>query len=311
MVKEPLRIGHLSTFYHTSFILEGTDWLEESGLDVKWSLFASGPDMIKAFSNNEIDLGYIGLPPVMIGIGKGTPLKCIAGGHVEGTVMIARPSDDVVIRSETTEKVMAQFEGGIIGAPPKGCIHDVIVRDMISKAGLNIEVRNYPWADFVVDALADSEIQAGVGTPAMAVSAGRQCGAIIVIPPSRLWPNNPSYGIVINEDMSKRPEPLEIFLVQHERASNFIRSHPSEAAKIVADLTGTVDPQFVEDTYAISPKYCSALSDKFIESTMRFGGVLQSLGYLNRSLSIDDVFDQRFIRKVHPDGPHYDRAYPN
>ena len=79
-----ITIGHLSTFYHTSFILEGTDWLQKAGLDVTWKLFASGPDMVRAFENKEIDLGYIGLPPAIIGIARGLPLKCIAGGHVEG-----------------------------------------------------------------------------------------------------------------------------------------------------------------------------------------------------------------------------------
>jgi len=306
-----LRIGHLSTFYHTSFILEGTNWLDDSGLDVKWKLFASGPDIIRAFSNHEIDIGYIGLPPVMIGIGNGIPLKCIAGGHVEGTVMIAKPSHSALVRSGIAEEVLREFEGEIIGGPPKGSIHDVIVRDIITRAELNVEVRNYPWADFVVEALADSEIQAGVGTPAMAVSAGRQCGARIILPPSSLWPNNPSYGIAIGEEMSLRSKQLEMFLTYHEQASNFIRDHPSDAAKIVAELTGTVDQQFVEDTYAISPKYCSALSIEFIEATMRFGDVLRKLGYLKCSLSIDDVFDQSYIRKVHPERPHYERAYPN
>jgi NitT/TauT family transport system substrate-binding protein len=311
MVKEPLRIGHLSTFYHTSFVLEGTDWLERSGLDVQWKLFASGPDIIRAFSLNEIDLGYIGLPPAMIGIGNGLPLKCIAGGHVEGTVLISIGPAAQTESSMSAEEVLHRFEGGVIGAPPMGSIHDVIVRDMISKAELNIEVRNYPWADFVVDALADQEVQAAVGTPAMAVSAGRLYGAKIVLPPSKLWPNNPSYGIVMRQEVSERPEPLETFLIQHERASNFIQNHPSDAAKIVSDLTGTVDPRFVEDIYAISPKYCSALSPEYIDATMRFGGVLQKLGYLKRSLSVDDVFDQSYIRKVHPDRAHYDMVYPN
>ena len=56
--------------------------------DIKWSLFPTGPAMMKAFESKEIDLGYIGLPPVMIGISKGIKIKCVAGGHVEGTVMV-------------------------------------------------------------------------------------------------------------------------------------------------------------------------------------------------------------------------------
>ena len=95
MPEEPakIRIGHLSTMYHTAFLLRGTDLLERQGLAATWALFPSGPDIINAMQNGTIDLGYIGLPPVIIGIDRGLSLACIAGGHVEGTVMISRRRD--------------------------------------------------------------------------------------------------------------------------------------------------------------------------------------------------------------------------
>ena len=40
--------------------------------------------------NNELDIGYIGLPPAIIGIEQGVPIKCVAGGHVEGTILCAK-----------------------------------------------------------------------------------------------------------------------------------------------------------------------------------------------------------------------------
>ncbi len=48
---DSINIGHLSTMYHTSFTLMGTDWLEKADMKANWHLFG--------------------------------------GGHVEGTVMIA------------------------------------------------------------------------------------------------------------------------------------------------------------------------------------------------------------------------------
>ena len=138
-----ISIGHLSTFYHTSFILEGTDWLQNAGLDVAWKLFASGPDMVRAFENKEIDLGYIGLPPAIIGIPRGLPLKCIAGGHVEGTVMIGQPEYKSFDELGNVKTVLEQFVGKTIGTPPKGSIHDVIIKDLIGKLGLSIEVKKY------------------------------------------------------------------------------------------------------------------------------------------------------------------------
>jgi NitT/TauT family transport system substrate-binding protein len=304
---KPLTIGHLSTVYHTSFILEGTDWLRKAGIDAKWKLFASGPDIVRAFEDKEIDLGYIGLPPVIIGVARGIPFKCIAGGHVEGTVMIAQKEYGGIEGLGEPGLVLRQFEGQAIGTPPRGSIHDVIMRELIDKLQYDIEVKNYPWADFVLDALVDKEIPAAAGTPPLAVAAKRFCGAKIVIPPHRLWPNNPSYGIVVRDELMEHRGVIMGFLRMHEKASNFIRKKPREAAEIVSKLTQIVDADFVIEAYKISPKYCSALSPEYVASTMGFVKVLRDLGYIDRLIRKDEIFDLRFIREAHPERPHYGR----
>jgi len=54
--------------------------------------------------------------------------------------------------------------------------------------------------DFVLEALVDGDIDAAVGTPSLAAAAARACEAKIIIPPYALWPDNPSYGIVIRKE---------------------------------------------------------------------------------------------------------------
>ncbi|HEY3273364.1 MAG TPA: ABC transporter substrate-binding protein [Methanocella sp.] len=302
---EPLRIGHLSTFYHTAFVLMGTDWLAEAGIDASWKLFPSGPDIMKAMTDGEIDLAYIGLPPAMIGISKEMQVKCIAGGHVEGTVLVARDRYLSIDELGDEKAVLAQFS--VIGCPPKGSIHDIIIRDLLRRyQDLHCEVRNYAWADFALAALTDGEIPAAIGTPALAVGARRFACGKIVIPPHRLWPDNPSYGIVATNEAMKRENVVLSFLRAHERACTFIRDSPGDAAKIVARVTGIVDEQYVLDCYRVSPGYCAALSPEFIASTMRFAPVLRELGYMAKTLTEKDIFDRRFIGIVHPEPPHYD-----
>ncbi len=301
-----LTIGHLSTVYHTSFILMGTDWLDKAGIHADWKLFASGPDIVKAFANREIDIGYIGLPPAIIGIDHGVPIICVAGGHVEGTVLIAQQEYRTLDELGDIKAVLAQFEGEVIGSPPRGSIHDVIINDALEKAGLNIRVKNFAWTDFVLEALVDGEICAAVGTPSLAVASARACGAKIIVPPSRLWQNNPSYGIVIRKELMQHPNMISGFLKIHEKASNFIRTRPADAAGIVSKLTGIVDEDFVLDAYGISPKYCAALSSGFVVSTMAFVPVLHKLKYISGNLSEGEIFEHRFIDEIHKEPPHYD-----
>ena len=168
-----LRIGYLSTMYHTSNVIKGLKWVEEFlDAEPEWILFGTGPSMVEAFKAGAIDIGYIGLPPAMIGVGKGGPLKCIGGGHVEGTVMIGRGGLSSLSDSGEILPVLEQFEGKNIGSPSRGSIHDVIIRFLIKRYGIGqVEIINYPWADLIPEAIREGEIDGAVGTPPLAVLA--------------------------------------------------------------------------------------------------------------------------------------------
>jgi NitT/TauT family transport system substrate-binding protein len=300
-----IRIGHLSTLYHTAFLLKGTDLLSRRGLDATWTLFASGPDIINAMQRGDLDLGYIGLPPVIIGIARGLPLACIAGGHVEGTVVIAGPCTRTLPECGDMPAFLSQFSGQVIGTPPRGSIHDVIVNELLREHGFSdIPVRNYPWADFLSDALQTGEIAAAAGTPALAVTVRRYGNAHLVVPPDRLWPFNPSYGIIVMRGMLEEKDLLLRFLTAHEEACEMIRHNPGACARIVAGTTGMVDEKFVLDAYRISPKYCAALPPEYVASTMKFVQTLHAMGYISLPVREGEIFDRSLVETVHP-GPHH------
>lgn len=302
-----LRIGYLSTLYHTSFILKGSNYIDQDlGLGIAWKLFPSGPSMIEAFERGDIDLGYMGLPPAMIGISRGLKIKCVAGGHVEGTVLVGAGGQHA---HSTLKATLAQFRGKAIGTPRKGSIHDIILRRLIDESGFHdeIEVENYEWADFILDAMLDGEIDGGCGTPPLAVLAMRQVGAEIVLHPSMMWPWNPSYGIIATEGMiAESSSFLEDFLRLHEAACNLLREKPEEAARLVHSAMRIVEEDFALEVIRISPKYCASLPAKYIDSSMKFVPALREMGYLTRELKAKEVFFAEAIEKVHPGRHHYD-----
>jgi NitT/TauT family transport system substrate-binding protein len=98
----------------------GAEWIEKRiNVPARWKLFPTGPEMIKAFSKNELDFGYIGLPPAMIGIDKGLPIKCVAGGHMEGTVLTAKKGFKTMKELGSIKTTLSQFKDGAIGTPTK------------------------------------------------------------------------------------------------------------------------------------------------------------------------------------------------
>jgi NitT/TauT family transport system substrate-binding protein len=302
-----MRIGYLSTIYHTSLIIKNLH-PKICGEKVEWQLYATGPAMIEGFSSGKIDLGYIGLPPVMIGISNGLDLKCIAGGHVEGTVIIAQKKYEKAHCKNDLNNVISQFEGKKIGVPSRGCIHDVIIREIV--ADHNIEIKNYRWADLIPYALEDGEIDAGVGTPAMAVAASSIASTNVIVAPEYLWAYNPSYGINVREDvLTEHEEFLNEFLNIHEETCNFIRKFPEKASKIASSELGLDNNEFSLKTFKISPKYCASLPDDYINSAMKFLPLLKDLGYLDSNLKSKEVFNKGLIKKIHVEMPHYENPW--
>lgn len=300
-----LRIGHLSTFYHTSILMIAQGVAVP---DTAWRLFGAGPAIVDAFLKDEIDLAYIGLPPAIIGIDRGLGIKCIAGGHVDGTVIIGRNVSRGYPEISSLDRILQQFVGRKIGVPAKGSIHDVIITDCLERFHLDekIEIMHFPWADDIIAAMRGGDVAAAVGTPALAVALNRFSGGRILYPPSLLWPDNPSYGILVRENfMEKRRDVVAQFIGRHEEATAFFRSSPVEASRIIAGYVGVVDQDFILDVLNVSPKYCACLTDEYMESTMKFAVVLKKLGYISREISRGQIFDVSLIRDIHPDKDHY------
>ncbi len=307
-----LRIGHLSTCYHTAMLLMADESLC-SGIDaeIEWKLFGTGPAIVNAFERKEIDLAYIGLPPAIIGIARGVPIVCIAGGHIEGTVVCAKAQYTGYPEMDTIESILRQFSGKAIGVPGKGSIHDVILQGCLRRFGLegHITVRNFPWADMVTEAVVKNEVAAAFGTPALAIAVAHFAGGQVLFPPSLLWPNNPSYGILIDRQFLASNDNLaDQFLMAHEQASAVLRRDFSAASRIIASHIGFIEPSFVRDTLALSPKYCARLTEGYIQATMDFVVLLKDLGYIGRTVTVDEIFDCSHINRIHPEKDHYDES---
>lgn len=304
-----LRIGFLSTLYHTSHLLRSGGKIEkELGLACRWDLFGTGPEMIQAFARNEIDLGYIGLPPALIGISSGIPIVCVAGGHVEGTVMVGPARCRDLEACSGFEAFLRQFHRSRIGIPARGSIHDVIFRDLLMRhPGQEIEIVNFRWADLIPHGLRKGEIDCAVGTPPLAVLCERELGTRILVPPGKFWPFSPSCGIVVRREFLTGTEDvlLEGVLRLHEEACNLIRRCPEEAARSVVLALPGVDEALVQEVYRISPHYCASLPDPYIQSGLDFIPVLTRLGYLKKPLRPEEPFDTRTIQRTHPAPHHY------
>jgi NitT/TauT family transport system substrate-binding protein len=305
-----IKIGHLSTIYHTNFIMmQNNNFKNDFQKELNWTLFGTGPAMVQAFKKGNLDIGYMGLPPAIIGIDNGVPIKCVAGGHIEGTIMIGKKKYKKIDQlNYNVQKVLSQFIGKTIGVPSRGSIHDVIIKYYLGKFNLldKVEIKNYKQSEYIALDMKKGILDGGVGTPALAVFASTVLNSKLIIKPEFLWPYNPSYGIFFHNTLIKNfPNLIKTFLRYHKEASYLLRTSQSIAAEKISKVFKIVSKDYVEAILKISPKYCISLSKNYTNSTMEFVKALHALGYIKRVLSFDDIFVTKFVERIHPEQDHY------
>ncbi len=62
---------------------------------------------------------------------------------------------------------------------------------------------------------------------------------------------------------------------------------------------------YAEEVLKISPKYCISLSKDYIKSTKDFIKALYNLGYINKEIKEDDIFNFKFVNEIHPEPEHF------
>ncbi|NOX20894.1 MAG: ABC transporter substrate-binding protein [Nitrospirae bacterium] len=299
-----LTIGHLSTLYHTSILMIARPELtSDLSFEIDWRLFGTGPAIVEAFKNNQIDMAYIGLPPAIIGIAEGLDIVCIAGGHVEGTVLAAG-KDSLTHKEASLCEILGQFKR--IAVPGKGSIHDLILQAIVSDCKVNVTVLNMPWADEALESFVKGDADAVIGTPALAQAVITYANGQVVYPPSGLWPYNPSYGILIRRSiLYDKYDEVKQFVELHERFTEILRKNPEDVADRISECMAVVDTDFVLNTIRISPCYCAALPEEYIRCTEELMKKQFDLGYIGRAVDLERVFDLSIIKEIHPERHHY------
>lgn len=309
-MSEKIQVGHLSTAYHTSFLLMGDKKSSiNSDLEISWFQFSTGPEMIKALKQSKLDAVYIGIPPGIIGIDKGVPMKCVASGHIEGTIMMGLEHAFPLSNFEGDFfSFFQQFHNQTIGVTRKGSIHDVILRKYLDKykGKSSIKIKNYNEAELIAYDVYKKHIIAGVGTPALLTFASSFTKSHLLVPPYRFWSYNPSYGIFFHQKkISSSPDQVVSFLKAHKKASELLRLNPDKAAEIISRNYQIFSKKYVKQVIGISPRYCIAISPKFLQVTMNFTEYLQKIGYINKMYSKNEIFNLKFIEEVHPEQEHF------
>lgn len=305
--KEKLKIGWVYAMANAPVLVaQEKGYFEAQGLDVELLQFKSGPLVHQALSAGELDMAYIGSPPVYHWFSRGLESRILAKVNYGQAAVISRNDSGIA--------ALADLKGKKLAGVRKGSGMDVLLRGYVlgEAAGLT------PDKDLTVISMPPGNMQAAVDkkvvdaafiwepfTSQSLIRGDTQ----VVFDMNKAIPNYPWYIIMAMPDTLKTKRSAVVSALRaHKQAVDYLNSSDNAGNGIIAkafklgtvkDVSGQMHSGI--DVVAMARgrlgwEYELKASDiAFIQRLMDYS---YQLGYIKKRLSTDDVIDTSLMAEA-------------
>lgn len=280
---DTVTIGYLPSDHDAAlFVADAQGKYKENGINTKLVQFNNGGDLMTAMASGEVDVGYVGITPVLSSIAKGVPVKVISAAQTEGS--------GIVVAKDSGINDVSDLAGKKIATPAEASIQHMLLTYYLEQNGmkisdLKVSAMKVPSMN---DALKTGKID-GMITFEPYVTIAEKNGATVLAGSQDILPEHPCCVVVATDKfLENKPNETQKILEIHENATKFINEKPDEAAGMLPnDIVSDVE---VEKTSMASFPFISGLNDTYKQDVMDFMNLEVKLGVLKDPLSQDKIF---------------------
>lgn len=280
---ESVNIGYLPSDHDAAlFVADAQGQFASKGINTKLVQFNNGGDLMTAMASGDVDVGYVGITPVLASIEKGVPVKVISAAQTEGSGLVV--SKDSGINS------VNDLSGKSIATPGEASIQYMLLQYYLEQNGMSL--KDLKVSSMKVpsmnDALKTNKID-GMITFEPYVSIAEKNGATVLAGSKDILPDHPCCVVVASDKfLDEHPNETNTILKIHENATDFINNNTDEAASMIpSDIVSDVE---VEKVAISSFPFISGLDDSFKQDVMDFMNLEVDLGVLKGPISQDKIF---------------------
>ena len=282
---ETVTIGYLPSDHDAAlFVADAQGKYAENGINTKLVQFNNGGDLMTAMASGDVDIGYVGITPVLSSIAKGVPVKVISAAQIEGS--------GIVVAKDSGIDSVSDLAGKKIATPGEASIQHMLLTYYLNENGMDIKdlkvsAMKVPSMN---DALKTGKID-GMITFEPYVSIAEKNGAKVLAGSQDILPEHPCCVVVASDKfLESHPNETAKILEIHENATDFINNNTDEAAGLLPkDIVSDVE---VEKVSMSSFPFISGLDDEYKQSVMDFMDLEVDLGILKKPLSEKQIFWQ-------------------
>ena len=280
-------IGYLPSDHDSAlFVADQQGLYKEKGIETELVQFNNGGDLMTAMASGKVDVGYVGISPVLSSVEKGVPVKIISAAQNEGS--------GVIVSSNSGINSAADLNGKNVATPGEASIQYVLLNILLKNNGLSVDKVNASAmkTPSINDAIKSNTIDAGV-TFQPFVSSSEADGNKVLMNSSQISPNHPCCVVVASQDLiDKNPELVKNITAIHENATKYINDNVQNNASSVVKLLpkDIVSNEDIEAKSLASFPFLSGLNDTYKANVDAFMQVEVDLGILNSTIPHDKLY---------------------
>ena len=280
-------IGYLPSDHDSAlFVADQQGLFKQKGIETELVQFNNGGDLMTAMASGKVDVGYVGISPVLSSVEKGVPVKIISAAQNEGS--------GVIVSSNSGINSAADLNGKNVATPGEASIQYVLLNILLKNNGLSIDKVNSSAmkTPSINDAIKSNTLDAGV-TFQPFVSSSEADGNKVLMNSSQISPNHPCCVVVASQDLiDKNPDLVKNITAIHENATNYINENVQKNASSVVKLLpkDIVSNEDVESKSLASFPFISGLNDTYKANVDAFMKVEVDLGILNSTIPHDKLY---------------------
>ena len=284
-----VKIGYLPSDHDAAlFVADAQGLYASKNISTKLVQFNNGGDLMTAMASGEVDVGYVGIAPVLSSVAKGVPVKVISSAQTEGS--------GIVVTKESGINSAADLKGKSIATPGEASIQHVLLSYYLKQHGmstkdLNISAMKVPSMN---DALKTKQIDGIITFQPYVSIAANSSENVVLENSSGILPNHPCCVVVASDDFIKNHESeTKDIIAIHKNATDFINTNvkAGNASAVVKLLpSDIVSDSNLEAKSLQSFPFISGIDNTFKADVDAFQQLEVDIGILNKTVEHKDLY---------------------
>ncbi|WP_052078531.1 ABC transporter substrate-binding protein [Spirochaeta lutea] len=283
------------------YIIKDQGWDHDAGLDFQATVFQSGPPIVQALGNGQLDVQFFGIGPAMVAAGRGQDLRVVASLIVEQMSFLADSGLAEFWQAQDPGGTFARFREARgrrakIATFQEGSVPHVVLlywlEEILGAGTEDVEILGM-GANGVQQALLSGAVD-GASTlePIVTIVQDRRPDIRVLASGSELFPNQPGAVVTVRQAvLDEHPGLGATIAGLVERATRFIRENPAKAAEILSRTLGggLIDQGLIEKAVRTSIPSFTADPRVILESAKRMHNFQLETGSLAAPVDVDQL----------------------